>query len=442
MRTDRQCDSGGMTMRGIRWLVYGFSWSVLATWVVSAEIRPLDDAKLPVTAHIAVDRLEVRSGPGKEYYVTQVLRHGTAVEIYRRGPGGWLAIRPPENSFSWVAARHVRSTADPKVVSVLTEGVVAWVGAQGAQIAQHKWQVRLRRGELLHVIGKQAIAIGPGFAIETYYKVAPPAGEFRWIDKIQTDTAPQSPAKSVSTAVALTDFQPSASSRQKSPSLQSPAWTAIAKPNEATTTHPLASNEVTDELDRLSVELSTLVSQPIENWSLVKLRRRIARVSQAASGSRQVSAARELERRVRDFEQLQQRYRAMLERDYSTARDQQPGVSAAPHLHDTAGDSTHHMVADYQVDPVAAFEPDSSNGFDAEGWLVPVHSTKRIAPPFAVIDDDGRVRSYVSPLPGLNLRRYERKYVGLYGQRRYVKSLHAPHVTAERVVKQQQRRED
>jgi hypothetical protein len=41
---------------------------------------------------------------------------------------------------------------------------------------------------------------------------------------------------------------------------------------------------------------------------------------------------------------------------------------------------------------------------------------------------------YVSPTPGLNLQRYVRKQVGIFGLRGYVPTLNKPHVTAERVV--------
>ena len=110
------------------------------------------------------------------------------------------------------------------------------------------------------------------------------------------------------------------------------------------------------------------------------------------------------------------------------------GVSAAPQTLPSdlqPGDSS---AVGAGVSQASADSNDSP--YAAEGWLMPVHSTKRVAPPFAVLDDEGRVRAYVTPAPGLNLRRYTKKYVGLIGPQRYVSTLHAPHVTAERVIKQ------
>jgi hypothetical protein len=63
-----------------------------------------------------------------------------------------------------------------------------------------------------------------------------------------------------------------------------------------------------------------------------------------------------------------------------------------------------------------------------------VHSTKRAAPPYALLDGEGRILHFVSPAPGLNLHRYLRKEIGIYGQRSFISSLEKPHVTAHRVV--------
>ena len=63
-----------------------------------------------------------------------------------------------------------------------------------------------------------------------------------------------------------------------------------------------------------------------------------------------------------------------------------------------------------------------------------VHATTRNAPPYALLNAEGDVLQYVSPAPGLNLHRYERKQVGIYGQRNQSASLNKPHLTAERIV--------
>ncbi len=113
----------------------------LGTLVHSAE------PTFPYQAEVSVDEVEVRCGPGWDYYPTQRLPRGTRVEVYRHDPGGWLAIRPPEGSFSWMTARHLKLTADKSVAEVALDGAVAWVGSAQTGVTQYKWQVRLERGE-------------------------------------------------------------------------------------------------------------------------------------------------------------------------------------------------------------------------------------------------------------------------------------------------------
>lgn len=413
-------------MRVVLTLMAAAGWLIVATECCASD-------GFPYTARVARDQIEVRCGPGWDYYATAVLKRDATVEVYRQESGGWLAIRPPAGSFSWVAARHLESTQQRDVLRVTTDGVVAWIGSSIAQVSQHKWQVRLKQNELLDALGKQAVAIGAGFAIESYYKIAPPAGEFRWIHAKYAQPPKARDHQVSQPTIELIDAKPVAPTPlAATTAAEQPIWTAATKPAKQ-----LSSTALHDQVEQLNVDLGMLVSHPMEQWMLDDLRERVAELVDAARNTQWADSTRELARRVRDFEDLQRRYRKMLERDFSNVRDEKTGVSAAPRLLDPNDDSVAvPPAANGQVDPVAAFEVYHPNDFDAEGWLVPVHSTKRIAPPFAVLDDEGRVRCYVSPLPGLNLRRYQRMYVGLYGQRRYVKSLQAPHVTAERVVKQ------
>ncbi len=51
-------------------------------------------------------------------------------------------------------------------------------------------------------------------------------------------------------------------------------------------------------------------------------------------------------------------------------------------------------------------------------------------PPYQWSTRDGNFLRYVTPEPGVNLHRYERKQVGLYGPRGYIEALGKDHLTA------------
>ena len=54
---------------------------------------------------VAVPEVEVRCGPSTQFYSTSKLRQGARVKVVEEKEGGWLAIEPPEGSFSWIEAR-------------------------------------------------------------------------------------------------------------------------------------------------------------------------------------------------------------------------------------------------------------------------------------------------------------------------------------------------
>lgn len=383
------------------------------------------EATFPYAVEVAGDEVEVRSGPGWHYYVTQRLPHGTRVEVYRHDPGGWLAIRPPRESFSLVVARNVARTGDPHVAEVVQDATVAWIGSAQAPVPQHKWQVRLDRGELVEVLGDQMMAVGPGFATEKYCRVAPPAGEFRWIHQRQTVAggAAGDPASST--------VQPAAGAETRDRPGQSPSADC-----EATTLGPTPA-EVPRLLASLRVDLSLLVTQPIAQWDLAALGTRAAALVQAAQGTSAEREVRSVTARIEEFETLRRRYEKTQNESVPVLADNVAahGVSVTPQLDESLGtprgDSPIGSGGGSADEEMA---PDGSPP-EAAGWLMPVHSTRRAAPPYALLDDDGRVAAYVAPAPGLNLRRYVKQRVAIVGDQRYETELRAALITAERVVK-------
>ncbi|MFO0877188.1 MAG: SH3 domain-containing protein [Gemmataceae bacterium] len=72
--------------------------------------------------YVQVDQIEVRSGPSDapEFYVTNRLRRGQAVEVVETMPGGWLAVKPPEGSFSYINTRFLRHMLPEMPTHVVT----------------------------------------------------------------------------------------------------------------------------------------------------------------------------------------------------------------------------------------------------------------------------------------------------------------------------------
>ncbi len=401
----------------------------------------------PYRAKVSVDTVDVRCGPGWNYYATGQLDRGEEVEVYRQQAGGWLAIRPVAGSFSLVAARHIKNVDADHIGQIATEGAVAWVGTTSHSVHQYKWQVRLKADERVDVLGSQAASMGPGFATETYYRIAPPAGEFRWIHAQQA-TLPGSAIQAADRGVERAGFHDSASGSPDRPRVADSHLATVAATSNSGT------EGLAQKLRKLNLDLSLLVTTPMAGWDLAALQGRVEQLTGAASGTGLARDLRVISQRIDDFATLKRRYE-QLGQGAAARASASPASTPAPspasdlqprELSVSATDSATTSLTesnristeldDHAVGTgVALAASHRSDTFDTEGWLMPVHSTKRIAPPYAVLDDDGRVRCYVTPSPGLNLRRYLRKRVGLFGQRRYVDALRAPHLTADRAVR-------
>jgi uncharacterized protein YgiM (DUF1202 family) len=155
-----------------------FAFSIAAA-AGAAEVEPYE-------ARIVTPGAPVHSGPGENYYRTDTLAQGETVEVYRQQPGGWLGIRPPADSFSWIFGRHV-TLLDDGLAEINKDDVPSRIGSRlGEQ--RNAVQVRLKKGEVVEILSEERVGG------QTWYKIAPPSGEFRWIDaqnvaRLNTSTA-------------------------------------------------------------------------------------------------------------------------------------------------------------------------------------------------------------------------------------------------------------
>ena len=133
--------------------------------------------QFPYKAQVIKQNAYARSGPGFEYYPTDLLPPGQMVEVYRHDPGGWCAIRPPEGSFSWVLARQIEITPDG--LGRAKEDQVPVVVGSRLKNLHDVVQVYLKQGELVELLEEQPPGRSEGKGL--WYKIAPPSGEFRWI---------------------------------------------------------------------------------------------------------------------------------------------------------------------------------------------------------------------------------------------------------------------
>lgn len=452
-------------------------WLVATAIALTASAaRAADD--FPYTAYVAIDGAEIVAGPGQRFYATGHLRRGTQVEVYREEASGWLAIRPTDESFSWIAAAAIERSATDAQAGRVTTPTPAWIGTAVEHVTEHRQQVTLKEGELVQILGEKNVA-SAGAEPQIWLKIAPPAGEFRWIHlrdvsrqmpppiepepEVAAAEEPQrappvEPQRLEATGQAMTiadierpaarrsspieraqfqspsspadktlspdgfvprkrpgseHLQPSATAlpqpRASIPIRTQPAATAAPRVAEARPA-PAASrtDDIAAQLERIELDLSLMVAQDKSLWDLGGIKTRVRDVVERGSDPAGRGRARLLLDKVEQFE------RAFAVQDYGPIRT----ASSA-----SAGNRP-------------ATGPLADPRYDAQGWLKPVVSRQGDKPiaPYAVVDEDGQPLCFVTPQPGLNLRAYENKQVGVYGRRGFLEELKKPHVTAREVI--------
>lgn len=141
--------------------------------------EPDTEIRFPYQALVRSAKTVVRSGPGKVHYGTEALKQGDSVLVYRHDPGNWAAIRPLDRSFSLVPESTLKMVEDG-IGEVIIEDARAWVGTHLGPVENPQWQVKLRKGELINVIGEVFYPDPDGHS-QAWYQIEPPAGEFRWV---------------------------------------------------------------------------------------------------------------------------------------------------------------------------------------------------------------------------------------------------------------------
>ena len=418
--------------------------------------------QFPYTTQVLGNEAYVRSGPGRNFYPTDKLKPGASVEVYRHDPGGWCAIRPPAGSFSWVSARYVE-LIDDELGEVTVDQVVARVGSQLSNV-RDVIQVRLNAGERVAILDEYTSGS------QSWYKVAAPAGEFRWIRQslVNTpdvagdslDSVPNNTTPPVETTPQIliqeeteqtgeagpTGFQPAGYDSPATPAAN--AATAenrpVATSRESTAaTVPAAARQFdfASEVAAIELRISQLVAEEPTLWVFDDLEQRVADLDAASGTAGERQLAKGLQQKLERMAEIHDRFeqvgsvvdtsdRQMLSAAQPPALQVPPQESASSTDFGDVGAPNSPNSSDTRVPPVAAID----RKFDAQGVLRPVVSRRTDAPRYALVDEAGTVLSFLTPAPGMNLQPHLGARLGIVGTRGYLSDLRKPHLMVKRIV--------
>ena len=406
----------------------------------------------PYTAYVTDDNVYYRSGPGETYYPTGKLQAGDKVDVYRHDPGGWYAIRPPEGSFSWVSGRYVK-LGDDGLAEVTGDRVAARVGSQFSDI-RDVIAVRLHLGEVVEVLDSKEISTGE--AAGTWYKIAPPSGEFRWVfgkyvsedyegDGVRKAAASHSPllhpsrtpSDTIPVAAEQTAQEPSdqAAGQPASDAQAAEHWAPLAERPESEALAKHYTNKFADraadpagsltrrrispdefQTDEIDVELSIMLVEEPTVWTFDELGMRARFLLTQVETAVERGRAQALVRRIEQSEDIKTRYDAVAAARTRTERHDRQ-LADLSRTRESFG-------------PAQA----SENRFDGSGRLARVVSSKLGTPRYALLDDKGDLRCYVTPAPGVKMEYYLGRRIGVSGIQGYIAESRTRHVTAKHVT--------
>jgi len=446
--------------------------TVLGSLILAALATPCIAAE-PFEARVIADQVFTRCGAGESYYPTGVLPRDAVVEVYAQ-EDDWLAIRPLKGEFSLVKASDLIHSENRIFAKIRQDDSPAYVGSQ-LSTRHHVVQVKLRKDEPVEILSIMEIREEGTGRKEAWYRISPPAGEFRYIHRhfvepVRPTSADPSPvAQSVENSSRLADptdvwqkraqqkvlpvnfEETGSSSAEMRNAMPEPAKLQGIETDPATSKQPASAEppEVLTSLTLLELELrlSQELIKPAENWNLPPIMEAVKAHTETGETPLERGKARLLLEKIQEFNALYERKIAATVAAKTDIRSENDLKDVAPTSEgsgsfDALNPASLLKSAKSLIDPAASFNRgDFDPRYDGKGWLMPVisrttksKSTQQYTPPFALTDEDGNVLQFVSPSPGLNLRRYTRMEVGVYGQVSPLDHFTKPHLTAHRIV--------
>lgn len=140
---------------------------------VSAAEAEENEPSFPYIAEITDDNVNIRSGPGTNYYHCGKLNTGDRVKMVA-SKYSWSHIVPPTGSFSWISKQHVSIEPNNPGIGIVTGNAVRVYAGSDFLKPMHSTtvQLELNRGDKVELMGEE---------MDDYYKIAPPTGAYLWV---------------------------------------------------------------------------------------------------------------------------------------------------------------------------------------------------------------------------------------------------------------------
>jgi len=378
---------------------------------------------------------------------------------------GYVAIRPTPRCFSWVESRFLLIDSDGVQGTITTAGVPSWIGQPEQSERSHLRMVQLDRGEVVQILGFREMALSSNGRKLQLTRIAPPRGEFRWMLKRNlqlqgdaetlVDLTSTSPLEANSIAAQFNRVQPvqyeqpvgeptdtaGQVSNRFVPRWLNPARSRGSQSSQRSNVQPASFTLLDNTSDTTTVALprdlsglenylSQMVARKTSEWELGPIRNQVLQMLNTAP-VQQRSQWENLMGRIQQFQDIYQQRLRLTKTSLGTVPRRLMNING-----DVLPLRTSDIARDL-VDPSTQGKLTTEaqrTPYEETGYLMEVHSSRQGAPEYALVDEQGDVKVFVTPVPGLNLAHYLTKHIGVFGRRGYLYRLKTQHVTITRVV--------
>ena len=409
-----------------------------------------EDRKFPYEAIIEAENGEnVRSGPGPKYYPTDKLQKGDRVMVHRHDPGGWCMITPPPGSFSWIRAEHVQKSGKDSGV-LKTNGVVVHIGSTINPEEFTTVQANLSKSDAVEILGEKSFQFEDGPRL--MYKISPVKREWRWIprksivavDALRQDPfPPEQPQRKKRTGpVANADEDSFAQPISTGSNLQDSFADSPARPEKRSSDNAAARKTGPDpeqlaagrtRLDEIDGHFRDMIRQEPPTWDLDSLEALYKELDEELGIASMTSAIALRLDAVKRYRGIQKNYLEFSQLSSETkqrdaqllALQAQPGSGQQSVAGPNPAASNPQQTAMATAQPMMQQPPTQSPvqtqtqapAFDGAGIVQKMAKTFPGGPLFVLIAPDGRMLSYLTASPGVDLNRHVGKAMGIIGPR-------------------------
>jgi uncharacterized protein YgiM (DUF1202 family) len=200
----------------------------------------VENAKFNFQGVINSGNVNVRSGPGDNYYATNKIDKGQTVTVVG-ARFDWLKIKPPADSFSYVAKAYITRGGDGTSGTVDKPDLRVRAGST-LNAMKTTVQTTLQQGDKVTILGEA----------DEYYKIAPPQGVYLYVSKQFVDPVKSIEATPDASKVVLT-----------------PATKPSDPPASITPDTPIAKGATTQPAQDNAVAVAPATTQPAADASQV-----------------------------------------------------------------------------------------------------------------------------------------------------------------------------